>query len=99
MVKAIESEFQTIGYAQLVIHFAQVILYNLLSCAHTECDFLVLHALSYAGNDDGFLRRQLNLRARSCWPSILIPVGFQHPVNSLAVKPTLPSCDLTQAVD
>ncbi len=51
VVQAVERKFETIGDAQLVIHFAQVIFHHLLGGTDADGDFLVLHALRDAGNN------------------------------------------------
>src|SRR5215470_14061518 len=47
MVQTVERELEAIGYSQLVVHLAQVVLHDLLGCSDTGSDFLVLHALRY----------------------------------------------------
>src|SRR3954452_20902522 len=46
-----ERQFQTVGDADLVVHVAQVIFYNLLGGSQLRRDFFVLVALHDQGND------------------------------------------------
>ena len=61
VVQAEQRQLKAIGHAQLVIHFAQIIFDHLFGGAYAQGDFLVLHALGYAGNDERFFRSQLHL--------------------------------------
>ena len=63
-MKAEEREFQAVCYAQFVVYLAQIIFDNLLGGTYAQRDFLVLHALGHAGDDERFLRSQLHFGAR-----------------------------------
>jgi len=67
IVQTEQSQFQTIGHAQLVVNLAQVVLDDLFRGTYAMRDFFVLHALSYTGDNYGFFGRQLHLRTGAGW--------------------------------
>ena len=99
MAQAIEREFQTIGNAEFVIDFAQIILYYLFGGSYANGNFFVLHALRDARNDQRFLGRELNFRARSRGPQVVAAKGFHDPMNRLVLEPGFAGGDFAQAVD
>src|ERR1700693_6405943 len=99
MAQAIKREFEPVGDAQLVIHLAQVVLHDLLGRAHANRNLFVLHALGDAGNDQGFLGRELDFGARSRGPQVVSAIGFHHPMDGLALEPGLARGNFAEAFD
>ena len=71
----------------------------MFSRAHAQRNLLVLHALGHAGDDEGFLGRELNLRPRASRTSGLVAERFQNPMRAFLVEPGLSSSNFAQAVN
>src|SRR4029077_13250055 len=87
------------GDAELVVNLAQIILHHLFGGAYAQGNFLVLHALGYAGNDQGLFGRELNFRTASSRAAGLVAECAQDPANTLPVQPGLAMRDFAQALD
>ena len=99
VVEAVESEFETVGDAELVVDLAQVVLDDLLGGADLVSDFFVAHASGDAADDGQLLFGELGLDFGIGEAGGLGAIGLDDPADGLVVDPGLALGDLADAFD
>ena len=99
MVQAVERQFQPVGYAQLVVYLAQVVLDHLFGGADLVGDLLVPHAARDAADDGQLFLGEFGQDARAGERTGLRAIGLDHPTDGLVVDPGLAVGDLANAFD
>jgi hypothetical protein len=98
VIHTIQRQFQPVGHTEFIVHFAQVILHNLLGSPDSQGNFLVRHPLHQAGNKQTLFWRELHFRRGFGSGAVLVTLRFQHPANCLGIEPAFARYDLPQAI-